>query len=439
MSRWKASLVLMLAGGLAAMANVAVAGGLEDYVKREDPSFKWSVRPGDRVEGQAWTDLDLTSQTWRGIPWTHRIRIYEPGHVENPGAMVLVIAGGRIGGEPRADDAKVGEALSKLCGARVAFIYQIPNQPLLGDRVEDDLISETFVNYLKTKEADWPLLFPMVKSAVRAMDACQQWAEQERKAKVEHFVVTGASKRGWTTWLTSAMDPRVIALAPMVIDTLNMKVQIKRQKEVWGFYSEQIEDYTRRGLTESFDTPDGEVLWTSVDPYSYRHLIKQPKLLINGANDRYWTLGALNIYWGDLVGPKAAVYQPNAGHNLKEHFDYALHGIAALFRLAIAGKTLPVLDSKLRTGKDGTITLDATSEPRAKSAQLWQVKARNRDYRESLWEAIPMESAEHGFTGTVKNPAGGNTAVFGDLVFEIGGFEYHLSTLMHEVVNNNGK
>lgn len=434
-----ASLAFLVAGGLAVMAGAATAGELEDYIKREDPSFKWSVRPGDRAEGQIWTDLDVTSQTWRGIPWTHRVRIYEPARVETPGAMILVIGGGRIGGEPRGDDLKIGEALAKLSGARVAFVYQVPNQPLLGDRVEDDLISETFVNYLKSKEPDWPLLFPMAKSAVRAMDALQQWAEKERQAKVESFVVTGASKRGWTTWLTSAMDPRVIALAPMVIDTLNMKTQIKRQKEVWGFYSEQIEDYTRRGLTESFDTPDGSVLWTMVDPYSYRHLIKQPKLLINGANDRYWTLGALNVYWDELAGPKSVIYQPNAGHNLKEHFDYALHGIAALFRYTIAGKTLPTVDSKILKGNDGTITFDATSEPKAKSAQLWQVKALNRDYRESVWEPIAMEPAEHGFTAKAKAPATGNTALFGDLVFEVNGLEYHLSTRIHEVVNASKK
>ena len=51
----------------------------------------------------------------------------------------------------------------------------------------------------------------MVKSAVRAMDAVEQCVEREWSHKVETFTVTGASKRGWTTWLTGAVDPRVTA------------------------------------------------------------------------------------------------------------------------------------------------------------------------------------------------------------------------------------
>ena len=83
----------------------------------------------------------------------------------------------------------------------------------------------------------------------------QAWARENGKP-VARFVVTGGSKRGWTTWLTGAVDDRVIAIAPMVIVMLNLGPQGPNQLKVWGKYSEQIHDYVERGLMETVATPD---------------------------------------------------------------------------------------------------------------------------------------------------------------------------------------
>jgi PhoPQ-activated pathogenicity-related protein len=312
----------------------------------------------------------------------------------------------------------------------VVVLPQVPNQPLLGGKNEDALIAETFVRYLETKDEEWPLLFPMVKSAVRAMDAAQAFA-QERNQPVERFVVTGASKRGWTTWLTAAVDPRVKAIAPMVIPTLNFRAQNKHQLENFGKYSEQIDDYTARGLTEKIDTPTGTRLWHMVDPLSYRDRLTMPKLQINGTNDPYWTLDSMNLFWDDLKGPKAVVYLPNAGHALDQHRDYAIEGVGALFRSAIGGKPLPELSWKHRDTESGDLELAVISHPAPRSAQLWTSTSTTLDFRRSKWSPIPLQAGTR-MVGRVTRPARGNVALFADLEYELDGLTYHLSTQIRQ-------
>ncbi len=307
--------------------------GLDEYVKKPDQAFAWNVAGTATTRAGTITSIKLTSQVWQGITWSHDLRVYEPRELAHPDAMLLFITGGDNDRKASDDDHKQAFGLAQLCGARVAVLPQVPNQPLLDGKTEDELIAETFVRYLATKDENWPLLFPMVKSAVRAMDAVQAWAKGSGKPPVGRFVVTGGSKRGWTTWLTGAMDDRVIAIAPMVIVMLNLGPQGPNQLKVWGQYSEQIHDYVERGLMEKVQTPTGTQLWQMVDPYTYRDRLAKPKMLINGTNDRYWTLDALDLYWGGLEGPKYLVELPNAGHDLKENRDWALAGVGALLPL----------------------------------------------------------------------------------------------------------
>jgi PhoPQ-activated pathogenicity-related protein len=410
--------------------TIPVQGGLDEYVKKPDPAYSWKYQETTTVPGAKIHRLNLTSQIWQGITWTHIISLIEPTDNAYPDAMLLFITGGKIGDGPRNGDIAVGLACAKTCRARVVVLPQAPNQPLLGGKTEDTLIAETFVRYLETKDEEWPLLFPMVKSAVRAMDAAQAFAK-ERKAPVERFVVTGASKRGWTTWLTGAVDPRVKAIAPMVIPTLNFRAQNKHQLENFGKYSDQIDDYTARGLMDKLETPEGTRLWHLVDPLTFRDRLTMPKLQINGTNDPYWTLDSMNLFWDDLKGPKTVVYLPNAGHGLDQHREYATQGIGAIFRSAIGGKALPELSWKHGDADTGALQLSVTSSPVPKSAQLWTATSDSLDFRKSKWSAIPLKAGP-AMAGEVARPATGNVALFADLEYETDGLTYHLSTQVRQ-------
>ena len=97
----------------------------------------------------------------------------------------------------------------------------------------------------------------MTRAAIRAMDAVQARTKGTANP-ITRFVVCGASKRGWTTWLVGASgDERVAGIAPMVYENLNLQAQMPHQLAVWGAYSPMIEDYTRRGVAGGFGDAEG--------------------------------------------------------------------------------------------------------------------------------------------------------------------------------------
>jgi PhoPQ-activated pathogenicity-related protein len=182
---------------------------------------------------------------------------------------------------------------------------------------------------------------------------------------------------------------------------------------------------------ESAKTPEGTALWKMVDPYSFRDRLTMPKLLINGANDRYWTLNAIDLYWNGLEGPKYVVELPNAGHGLEQNREWALNGLGAFFRHQVTGRPLPVLSWETGATPSGDIGLTIHADPAPRSARLWTATAADRDFREAKWAASPLEAGTI-ITAPLAKPSSGHAAAFADLEYQIDGIAYHLTTTFFE-------
>ena len=412
-------------------ANTARAD-LFSYLKTPDDAFSWKLKNKTETADGTVYDLHLVSQVWQKITWEHQIQVFLPKNVKPTATMFLWNQGGKSG----PGSTIFGMELARKMNAPVAILFGVPNQPLFGGKTEDALIAETFVKYLETKDESWPLLFPMVKSMARAMDALQAFAKQEWNVTVTHFVVSGASKRGWTSWLTAAADPRVKALAPCVIDTLNMPAQLPHQLKSFGAYSEQIADYTKRGLVPAPDTPEGKKLWSMVDPWAYRDKLKKPTMIINGTNDPYWSQDALNLYWDDLPGDKWILYVPNAAHNLVQKHDTptilpdrsrALNTLSAFARSQIHDLPMPKLKWQFE-GSAPTLHIIIESSPAPKAARLWTAHSTTRDFRQSKWQSKPMDIKDNRTSADFPTPEKGFSASFAEVEFEMDNFTYYLST-----------
>lgn len=390
---------------------------LDDYVAREEPKFRWEVvkRAGNV------TSLKVVSQEWQGGLWTHRVDVIRPAKLEFPDLALVMVSYGE-GGE---EGAFYGQLAANGLGATFVNVWAVPNQPLF-ERREDDLIAHTFQKYFETGDETWPLLLPMTKSVVKAMDAVQEFSRDEWKQPITRYVVTGASKRGWTSWLTAAVDKRVAGIIPMVYDNLNLAAQMPHQLESWGAYSEQIEDYTKRGLQAMMQTPRGQKLVEAVDPYSYRDRYTMPKLIINGSNDRYWPLDAFNLYRRDLPAPTQLFYAPNSGHALGgNELRVAGTSVAWLrawaggkelpsfnLRLSVAGSVAPVAVEKavqtpveIKPGQRTQLQLLVSDAELLndlgglKATRVWIAHSPTRDFRQSKWQATNIVEPQEKFRG----------------------------------------
>jgi PhoPQ-activated pathogenicity-related protein len=422
----KSRTAIFLAMALFLITKASFAGALEDYVNQPDPHYSWKLTEQKKDSWGTLTRLELVSQHWRNHLWSHHLVVVRPSEVRNP-KIALLFIGGDSKGEKYIERLKM---LAQRAGAVTAIITQIPNQPLYNGLKEDALIAFTFAQFLKTGDETWPLLFPMVKSAVRGMDTIQAFVQQAFHQQIEGFVVAGASKRGWATWLVGALDPRVKGLIPMVIDMLNMKQQLLWAEKVYGGQSEKINDYTKLHLHQNQDNPAMVKLRGWVDPYQYRLRYTMPKLLLLGTNDPYWVVDSLRHYWNELPEPKLIFQTPNAGHDLDGGKE-AMQTLAAFFQMIADGQKLPEMEWRLPENATGEASVKVISDQTVREIRLWVATSIDRDFRDNHWSSrnLRVLSGSNHATAKVNIPKEGYLAY----LFEVkmatsAGYIYKLST-----------
>jgi PhoPQ-activated pathogenicity-related protein len=429
----KAPRVLSILAVVLILAGACVATPLDDYVAKPDSSYEYNVvRTIDHPLGKVYM-IDMKSQTWRTETevnrtlWQHWLSVIVPNDVAFDTALLFISGGSNERPAPPEPEGMLAEIALKSKTV-VAGLQMVPNQPLVfpddpgNRRYEDAIIAYTFDKYVRTGDETWPLLLPMVKSAVRAMDTVQDHVGKARggNPKINHFVVSGGSKRGWTTWLTAAVDKRVRAIAPIVIDVLNMDVQMKHHLAAYGFYSTAIEDYEHLDIFSRLNTEEGQQLITFVDPYEYRRRYTMPKFLINSSGDQFFLPDSAQFYYDDLPGEKHLLYCANTDHGLDG--SNAEKALLAWYSAILTGRDRPNFSWEIP--QEGHITVEAETRP--KQVLLWTAtNPKARDFRlESIgkaWESAPLTPVNGGaYRAHVPAPDKGWTAYFVELYFDSG-------------------
>ena len=418
-----------------AQQNIKPEKAFEHYLKNGDNHYTYEVKDSSKIGNTTAYQLLLTSQKWKNITWRHQLTVVVPSKIEHNGALVIIAGGANTNEQPNwSNNDRMWPVAAQMAAANqsiVAILKQTPNQPLMGNLKEDELISYTLHQYKQDGDASWPLLFPMVKSAIRSMDAIQDFGKKRFDRNIENFFISGASKRGWTTWLTAATeDPRVKAIAPMVIDMLNMPATLNYQFQSYGAYSDQIEDYVKLEIPQSTSSKKGKAVTTMIDPYSYRSKLSVPKMIFIGTNDEYWTVDAIKWYIKEIPGQTMIHYVPNAGHDLGGGAE-ALQTLSALYGKMLNGEPYPLVDNHIKT-ENGKVMLDLkVNEKDLKDVQIWSATSTDRDFRNEKFGSVSTgkPSAENHIE--VELPSSGYKAFYVDFKYQGSKGPYSSSTRMY--------
>ena len=405
---------------------------IDRYVAAPDASFRWELVNTQSSPAGTLFVIDLKSQTWlrpdevdRPL-WQHWLSVFKPTGATSNKALMFIAGGGNGGEAPKGLD----PMLSAIAGATksvVAELKQIPNQPLIfhGDgkpRKEDDLIGYTWDQYIKTGDDRWPARGPMTKAVVRAMDTVEAFLASDAGGKfaVNQFVVAGGSKRGWTTWMTAAVDKRVIGIAPFVIDVLNLDVSMRHHYGAYGFWAPAIGDYDHHRIMQRRDAKRYTELMQIEDPFAYRNRLTMPKCIVNATGDQFFLPDSSQFYFDELPGEKQLCYIPNADHSLKD--SNAVDTLIAFHHTIVHGTPRPEFTWKF----DEKNKLQVQCKTQPKRVVLWQaLNEEARDFRlETIGKAYKStdltEIGDGIFEAKLETPKKGWQASFVQCEFDVG-------------------
>ncbi len=421
-----------------AAGSSAARLALDDYVARPDPVYNWKlVRKIAVGDGHGYV-LEMTSQKWltraevnRPV-WTHWVNIVLPAQVKHSTALLFIGGGSNDTQAPKTIDSMFQKIASAL-GIVVAEVRMVPNQPLVfaGDgreRSEDAIIAYAWRKFLETGKPEWLPRLPMTKAAVRAMDTATAFCRQNG-VEIDHFIVAGGSKRGWTTWTTAAVDKRVVAIAPMVIDVLNLEPSMIHHYRAYGFWAPAIADYEREGIMDWIGTERFRTLLRQVDPYQFRERFTMPKYLINSTGDQFFLPDSSRFYFKDLPGEKLIRYVPNTGHSL-DGGENLVESFAAWMGLVLENRPRPRLEWEF-PGEGGIV---ARADTRPRRVRLWQAyNPKARDFRVDVlgkvWKASTLQPGPGGvYHAQPPKPKSGWRAYFLEFTFEAGKFPLIVTT-----------
>jgi len=397
------AVVVLAALFTAVNAGVTYPTPLQKFVWTDDGSFKWFVAaPPFRNEHSTTYFLNVTTTKWLtpakcSVPvWTCRVWVTVPDILD---PTVTDWTGIYIDeatlGHPKKLPDLIGVILSETLNSVFVHLYDVPNAPIVfaddpqhRERIEDELLAWGWLHFLKyQKDTEWLVRLPMVKSVVKAMDAVQLFLPTINVTKPTKFMIAGASKRGWVTWLTPAVDARVQGIVPIVMPVLNMVTCLNNMWRSLGEWTFAFSDYVDLGIPNWLFTPQFAAMADIIDPINYMpYLANVTKYLMFATGDEFFLVDSTRNFYPKMLkegGETHLRMMEDADHALLPLDLTAIYDIAAFAELLYHGVTRPSLVETI-TYSNSTASIRVVPSSPPDTATLWQATTFSkirRDFR----------------------------------------------------------
>ncbi|MGL4486251.1 MAG: PhoPQ-activated pathogenicity-related family protein [Yersinia sp. (in: enterobacteria)] len=353
------------------------------------------------LPGLEWRRYQLTSQNWSPgnlvspAAWQHEIEVLIPDNRTSKRALVVINNGTNHGTEtipasiPTDFSTDVLQEIARATNTIVISISTIPNQYLEyqsdgAPLKEDYSVARSWTLFMDAPEArsTLPLHVPMAAAISQTMTMVQQALPDEA---LNSFIVTGLSKRGWTTWLTAISDTRVEGVVPFVIDLLNTRVALEHMYQSYGGnWPIAFAPYYQQEIDKKLDSPEFAKLMQISDPLQYlgteyQSRLDIPKYIINASGDDFYVPDNTDFYYDKLPGSKALRVAPNSSHSgIKAFSEQALITFVNRFQQSTP---MPQLNTHIDS-KDKVQTLTVSLSEVPEKVLLWTaVNPNARDFR----------------------------------------------------------
>jgi len=292
--------------------------------------------------------------------WWHYVSVAVPDQLKIPDAAFMYIESGNNENpekipQPTDEYVQLVSMFAVSSGVIAANLQQIPNtyivfkkDPEQKKRSEDAIIAWTWKAFMEnTSDTNILLRFPMTKAAVKAMDSITDFTKNKGLADIKKFMIAGASKRGWTTWTTAAVDnKRVFAAAPLTMDLLNLNTNLHHHYRSLGAWTFFFKDYYALNITKRVDSPEIFALQRLVDPYYYLDRYTNTKLLVTvSSGDEFFIPDDWDYFWTNLRtatnGSVLGYRIPNAGHTFDGYDQKVFLNMRSFFLTNYYNQKLP--------------------------------------------------------------------------------------------------